>query len=224
MKYMAVPAIIVLFILIGIVFTAFHLGGDLGILILSWIPWEISGTSFLGLSNIIGYILFGLFGFVIFKYTLQVIAAPFMSLLSENLEKELTGEMVRSDGFNLKDFLHDLVRGARLAIRNLIRELFYVSLLFLLGLFPLIAVGTWLAIFLVQAFYAGFGNYDYALERHYDFKNSILFARRNKISCIVNGSVFLLILMIPVFGVIIALPLSTIAGTIHLVEIHNHEG
>ena len=74
-----------------------------------------------------------------------------------------------------------------------------------------------LGLFLVQAYYAGFGNMDYSLERHHSISGSIRFIRRNRWLAMGNGTVFMLLLMTGI-GFLFAPPLSTIAGTIEVVK------
>ena len=74
-------------------------------------------------------------------------------------------------------------------------------------------------LFIVQAYYAGFGNMDYTLERHFAYRESIQFVRRNRNIAIGNGIVFMLFLLIPVIGIIIVLPLSVTAASINTVNL-----
>jgi CysZ protein len=76
---------------------------------------------------------------------------------------------------------------------------------------------------LVQAYYAGFGNMDYTLERHLNYKESINFIAKNKGVSIGNGIVFMLCLLIPVLGIIIVLPLSVTAASVKTVALLNQE-
>jgi CysZ protein len=74
-------------------------------------------------------------------------------------------------------------------------------------------------IFLVQAYYAGFGNMDYTLERHYGYKESIQFVKRNRGLAIGNGVLFIAMLIIPIIGVILVLPLSVAASTTETIRL-----
>jgi CysZ protein len=71
---------------------------------------------------------------------------------------------------------------------------------------------------MVQAYYAGFGNMDYTLERHYKYKDSLQFVRKHRGLAIGNGIVFILFLLIPVIGVILVLPLSVTAASTRTVQ------
>jgi CysZ protein len=107
--------------------------------------------------------------------------------------------------------LKDLIRGLRLAIRNIIRELFFTILLFLVGLIPLFSPFVSIAIFILQAYYAGFGNMDFTLERHFNVKGSVRFVRQHRGIAIGNGAFFLLLLFTG-FGFLVALPLGAVAA------------
>jgi len=153
----------------------------------------------------------------LYKYLVMIIVSPFMSLMSEAIERKMNPEYTSSQ-FNLANAISDMIRGLRLAIRNIIREIFFTLLLLLLGLFPIVTVAIPFAIFLLQSYYAGFGNLDYCLERHYDVKQSTRFVRLNKGLAIGNGAIFLLLLFIPVIGLILAPAFATVAGTTEVIK------
>jgi len=138
-----------------------------------------------------------------------------MSPLSERIEQELTGQPKRTAGTG--QFVKDLVRGLRIALRNIIRELFYTLLLFLLGLIPIFSPFTAVLIFLVQSFYAGFANIDYTLERHFNIRNSVRFVRHNRWMAVGNGIAFMLLLLTGI-GFLFALPLGAVAATTETVK------
>ena len=60
---------------------------------------------------------------------------------------------------------------------------------------------------------------DYTLERHYNYKDSINFVRRNRGVAIGNGLVFILFLLVPFIGVILVLPLSVTAASLSTVKL-----
>jgi CysZ protein len=151
---------------------------------------------------------------ILMKHIVMVIASPFMSLLSEKVDHIVTGR--KSEGFTISKFISDLVRGLRVALRLLVRELFWSFLIFILSFFipPVTAV----LLFLVQAYYGGAANMDFTLERYYSYKGSIEFMRSNKGVAIGNGIPYIALLM-TMFGFLIALPLSTVAATLHTLEV-----
>ena len=60
---------------------------------------------------------------------------------------------------------------------------------------------------------------DYTLERHFDYKSSVAVVRQNRGIAIGNGLVFLLLLLIPVIGVILVLPLCVTAASLSTVKL-----
>lgn len=150
-------------------------------------------------------------GLVLFKQVVMTLASPFMSLLSEALERRLTNPHAATR-FNAASLLRDLARGGAIATRNLARELILVCLLLVAGLVPFLTPLAPLAIFAVQAYYAGFANMDYTLERHLGIGATVRFVRAHRAYAIGNGAVFLLLLMTGI-GFLIALPLAAAAAT-----------
>ncbi len=69
----------------------------------------------------------------------------------------------------------------------------------------------------MQSYYAGFGNLDFALERHYRYADSVRFVQRNRALALGNGAVFMLLLF-TFAGFLVALPLGTVAATIETVK------
>jgi CysZ protein len=111
-----------------------------------------------------------------------------------------------------------LWRGIRINLRNLGWELVITIPLLILGLIPVVNFVTTPLAFLVQAYYAGFGNMDYTLERHYKYRESVNFVKKNRGLAIGNGIVFMGCLLIPVIGIIIVLPLSATAASVVTLE------
>ena len=114
--------------------------------------------------------------------------------------------------FSIANAISDLVRGMRIAIRLVLRELGITLLLIAVGLIPIFSPVIPILIFVVQAYYAGFGNMDFTLERYYKVRGSISFVRDHRGIAIGNGAVYLF-LYFTVIGFVIALPLATIAAT-----------
>ncbi len=145
----------------------------------------------------------------------MIVLSPFMGSLSEKVNAVINGD-IREKPSKLQ-FVNDMLRGIYLAIRNLFRELFFSLLILLLGLLiPFLSVLSPFLLFVIQAYYAGFGNLDYYMEGKYTSRESVRLVKRNKGMAIGNGIPFILLLLIPVLGVGLALPLATISGTIEM--------
>ena len=214
--YAIVPAIISILLAIGIGFSAWNLSDEVGNFLISWYSWEWGNEVVSNISTWLGGLLVGLIGFILFKYLVLILVAPFMSFLSEKLEKKLTGNPQKTS-FSLGGAIHDIVRGIRISFRNFFREMLLTVLFLFIGLIPLIGFLSPILLFFVQAFYAGFGNMDYTLERHFSVSKSTQFVKRYRFLAIGNGTIFVLLLMTGI-GFLVAPPLATIAATLESVK------
>ncbi|MEK7255392.1 MAG: EI24 domain-containing protein, partial [Bacteroidota bacterium] len=168
------------------------------------------------IAQLFGGLLVLAVGLLIFKQLVFVVTSPFMSLLSEKVENQLRGKP-GGGNWSPNQILSDILRGLRIALRNLIRELLATIFLLLLGLFPLFTPFTTALIFILQAYYVGFGNMDFALERHFRYRESIRFVHRHRALALGNGVVFLLLLL-TFIGFLFAISLGTVAATIETVK------
>ncbi|MEZ4687969.1 MAG: EI24 domain-containing protein [Bacteroidia bacterium] len=114
----------------------------------------------------------------------------------------------------------DLARALRISLRNIVRELFWtLVVIILLGI---TGVGNLLSpviIFLIQAYYAGFGDMDPTLERRrYSVRQRVAFVSSHKGLAIGNGAVFVLLMLVPVVGWFLAPALGTAAATLDVVK------
>ena len=211
-RYALAPAIISILLAIGIGLAAWGWSDDLGEQIVALYPWE-KGLSFVeSASDIIAAVLIVAIGFIVFKNLVLAFSSPFMSILSEKVERHLNQDY-REVEMTVQSFVSDLIRGLRIALRLLVRELFYSALLILLGLIPIFSPFVAIALFLLQSLYAGYGNLDFVLERHGRVRESVQFLNNHKGLALGNGVIYLLMLMsIILFAV--ALPLATVAGTV----------
>lgn len=213
--YFLVPALLCILLGGGMIYGVWNVSDDLGNWMASFWPFNWGKSWVDNVAQVFGGLAVGAFGFIIFRNLILAIAGPFMSLLSERVENRLRGQT--SAAFKMSAFLSDMARGIRIALRLIVRELFFTTVLFLLGLIPGLAVITTPLIFIVQAYYAGAGNIDFALERHYRVRDSVRFVRQNRGLAIGNGVVYLLLLL-SVVGFLVALPLGTIAATVETVK------
>lgn len=216
-KYFFIPIgiSIVTAALVGLL--AYSLSDNIGsFLSRIWI-WETGKETFTTISNVVGGIFIVAIGLVLYKHIIMALSAPFMSPVSEKIEFHLTG--VESHAHRKTSFKEQLWRGIRINLRNLSKELLFTILILLIGLIPVIGIISALLLFLTQAFYAGFGNMDYTLERHFEYKESIQFVKKNRGIAIGNGIVFILFLFIPVIGIILVLPLSVTAASVNTVNL-----
>lgn len=214
--YLIIPGLISLIIGGSIAFAVWGFSDNIGDFLTAFYPWELGRSIVDGVATAFGGVLMAGSGLILYKHAVLILSAPFMSPLSEKIENHLLG-IEQGIRFSLPQMISDVVRGLQIAMRNIIRELFYMFLLILLGLIPFFSPFAAIGIFLVQAFYAGFGNIDYTLERHLNVQDSIHFVRANRMLALGNGVVFMGLLAIGI-GFLIAPPLGTIAATVETVK------
>ncbi|WP_178986312.1 EI24 domain-containing protein [Winogradskyella helgolandensis] len=221
-KYFAIPIIISVVTALIIGLSAYGLSDNIGRFIASVWPWEWGKETFTTISTFIGGIVVIAIGLILYKHIIMALSAPFMSPVSEKIETHLTG--VEQHNHRNTSFKDQLWRGIRINIRNLAKELLVTIPILLLNFIPLIGnIASSVILFLVQSYYAGFGNMDYTLERHFKYRESINFVGRYKGIAIGNGMVFMLFLLIPVIGVILVLPLSVTASSVNTVKLLEQE-
>ncbi|MEM7185094.1 MAG: EI24 domain-containing protein [Bacteroidota bacterium] len=219
--YFGVPILISVVTAFLIGFVAYGLSDNIGGLIAKIWVWEWGAQTFRTISDVIGGLLIVAIGLILYKHIIMALSAPFMSPVSEKIEAHLLG---RKPEPREARFLPLLWRGIRINVRNLLMELFFSIPILLLSFIPVINIFTTVLLFLVQAYYAGFGNMDYTLERHFDYKNSLKFVRSHSGIAMGNGMVFMAMLFIPVLGIILVLPLSVTASTTETIRILKDAG
>ena len=210
-KYFAIPILISLVTAIIIGVSAYIFSDNItdyvSSLIPNWNPpsWVRSIEIFL-----IGLFILAL-GIILYKHVVLAFSAPFMSPVSEKIEQHFLGKEHASH--RNTSFSQQLWRGVRINLRNLMKELLFAIPIFFIGFIPVIGIFSTVILFLIQSYYAGFGNMDYTLERHFNYKDSIDFVSKRKGLAIGNGIIFMLLLLIPVIGIILVLPLSVVSAT-----------
>ncbi|MCB0762627.1 MAG: EI24 domain-containing protein [Flavobacteriales bacterium] len=171
------------------------------------------------------------------KYLVLILMSPVMALLSERTEEILTG---RTFPFEWGQFVKDIVRGVRIAIRNFFMETSMVLGIVILGmliswLVPfvafLVAPASLIATALIGAYYWGFATMDYTNERRrLSVSESVQFIRDNKGIAVGNGLLFYLMISVPVLGTYIgpvfATVMCTVGATLAIhekVDLHNED-
>ena len=215
-KFFVIPMLISFVTAISIFGSAYALSDNIGDFISKAWVWDWGKETFSTISNFIGGLIIVVIGLILFKHIIMALSAPFMSPVSEKIESHLTGNKAHSH--RNTSFIEQLWRGIRINGRNLIMELLLTIPILLLKFIPIVNIFSTILLFLVQAYYAGFGNMDYTLERHFKYKESVQFVQKNRGLAIGNGIVFILFLLIPIVGVILVLPLSVTAATLKTVE------
>ena len=219
--YFVISGIISLIIGGAIFGTAYLASDNLGAFFTKLYPFEFGRDYVLSIMNVTAGALVVILGVILYKYLLLIFVSPFMGPLSAKVEAIITGEPTASK-FSIKQTSYEIVRGIRISLRNVIRELSILLVLLLLSLIPIFTIFITPLIFLVQAYYAGFSSFDYFLERRANIRQSVQFARKNRGIVIGNGAGFMLLLLIPFLGLFLAPVLSTIAATKTALSTRSH--
>ncbi|WP_299682112.1 EI24 domain-containing protein [uncultured Tenacibaculum sp.] len=209
-KYFLIPVVISVITALIIGSFSYFLSDNLGYYVAKLWPWELGKETFTTIGNFLSGIAIVAIGLILYKHIVLALSSPFMSPVSLKIEEHFYG---KKHQHTKSTFSESLARGIRISLRNLGRELLLTLLIIILGFIPLIGIFSSIALFLVQAYYAGFGNMDYTLERHYKYRDSVKFVKKNKGTAIGNGIIFILFLLIPIIGVVLVLPFSVTAAT-----------
>ena len=215
-KYFGVPMLISFGIAVSIGLFAYGFSDNLGGAISQLWPWEWGAEAFSKISHFFGVLIIVVIGLILYKHIVLALSAPFMSPVSAKIETYLTGQAPKHRNTSSAS---QLWRGILINVRNLGMELLITIPIIIIGFIPLIGFLSSILLFLTQAYYAGFGNMDYTLERYYGVKESSRFVNRNKGVAIGNGMIFILMLLVPIIGVILVMPLSVTAASTETVRI-----
>ena len=220
-KYFAIPIVISIVTALTIGVSAYGLSDNIGRFISIIWPWDFGKETFTSISTFIGAIVIIAIGLTLYKHIIMALSAPFMSPVSEEIETHLTG--IEKHQHRNTTFGQQLWRGIRINLRNLGKELLITIPILMLKFIPVINIFSTVLLFLVQAYYAGFGNMDYTLERHFKYGESVQFVRKYRGIAIGNGIVFILLLLVPIIGIILVLPLSVTAASLKTVTLLKEE-
>lgn len=220
-RYFVIPILISFLTGILIFSLAWFSSDTIGAFISKVWFWKWGSEIFAKISVYLGMLIILALGILIYKHIVLALSAPFMSPVSEKIEKHLLGNTQHNH--RNTSFAEQLMRGIRINVRNLMRELIYVIPLLVLSFIPVIGIFASILIFVIQAYYVGFGNMDYTMERHFNYKQSVAFVKSHRGTAIGNGLVFVALLFIPILGFIITLPLAVVAASTETVKILHKE-
>ena len=147
-----------------------------------------------------------LFYFSLFKYLFLIIGSPLFAYLSEKTEAIIEGNEYP---FSFKQLMKDIVRGVRLALRNMLWQTVYTVSILILSFIPVIGWVTPLLALLIECYYLGFSMLDYSFARvNFTPAQSIAFTGRHKGLAIGNGLLFyvmhIVIFLAPAYAIIAA--------------------
>ncbi|MEX1201934.1 MAG: EI24 domain-containing protein [Ferruginibacter sp.] len=176
--------------------------------------------SWINFLFIIGQIILRLvllfFYFSLFKFLFLILGSPLFAYLSEKTESIMEG---REYNFYFKQFVKDIGRGIKIALRNLLWQTVYVVSILIMSFIPLFGWIAPLVALMVECYYFGFSMLDYSSERNkLSASQSIEFIGRHKGLAIGNGMLFYLMHLVPFIGWFLAPSYAVIAATISLLS------
>ncbi len=223
-RYFLIPALIGLLMFALVFGTVYEFVPDIVYFLSDYIgydDWNFWGSAFLEkmFNFLLGLVMVSavvLVFFVSFKFVIQIVLSPFLAWISEKTENIITGNEYP---FDWGQFLHDSWRGVKMTVRNLIREVPLSLLILAFGLIPVVGVVAPILLFVVSAYFVGFGMIDFYHERRQlSIPQSVQIMRKHRTLAVAVGAGFNLILMIPIVGVLIGPMLSAVAGTLAAIE------
>lgn len=157
-----------------------------------------------------------LFYFSWFKYLFLIVGSPLFAYLSEKTESII---LKKDYPFSLRQFLADIGRGIKIALRNILWQSVYTISILILALIPVVGWASPLLALFIECYYFGFSMLDYTNERKgFSADKSIEFVNNHKGLAIGNGMVFYLMHALPVIGWILAPGYAVIAATLSMQE------
>ena len=214
-SFLVIPGLLSLALGSGIIYGAYRVSGSFAHLLAAFYPVHWIGASYVGsVSSLASWLILGVTGLFTYRVLLMAIVAPFMSPLAARVQGDVLGVNVYDPPFLSWTNLRLVLRGAILSFRNLVKELWFTFWLLILSIFPVFTLFVPIVLFFVQAFYSGFGNLDYSLEKYYGIAESKAFSKKHRWLAIGNGTVFLVLLGVPILGLFFAPALSTVAATL----------
>ena len=143
-----------------------------------------------------------------------------LAILSEKTAHLLTGAAYP---FSFKNFIHDVWRGIRIALRNTFVELGWILLFWIIGFIPIIGFISPVFLFFVSCYFYGFSMIDYNNERNrLSIRESIRFVRKNRGLAVANGMIFYLVFFfVPIIGFLVAPAYAIVAATLAVHETAN---
>ena len=122
--------------------------------------------------------------------------------------------------FYLQQFINDIVRRMKLALRNTLLELLCVVLILLITLIPIINLFQPIIFWMLSAYFIGFSMMNYSLEiRQLTVKSSVSYIKRNKSIATGIGSVFQLMYFVPIIGWMFAPRYAAVAAYFTIEEL-----
>lgn len=146
------------------------------------------------------------------KYMVIILLSPLFAYISERTEELITGRVYP---FNPIQVLKDAMRGAGIAVRNMLLEtLLMIAGGFLSFFLPFLSPLILVCLFLVNSYFMAFNFFDYVVERKkMDLSKRVRYMRTNMSMLLGFGVAYNLIAWFPLLDWMLA-PLSASSGAV----------
>ncbi len=223
-RFIALPILINLVLLVFTIWLSFYLGQKISDWTMGQLDFKDEDwTGFLGIiaSIVIRVVIFLLY-FSVYKYVILILLSPFLSYLSEKVERLEKGTDYE---FSLTQLMRDIGRSIVINLRNFLFEIMATVVLSLLAFIPFLGLISPFLILLVQSYFFGFAMLDYNLERRgFSWKSTESWMRKYSVMVTTNGLYFHLSFLIPFVGWIIAPVWGVTAGTLAFLKLEERSG
>ena len=136
-----------------------------------------------------------LFYFSWFKYLFLIIGSPVFAWLSEKTESIISNT---NYPFNFSKFSTNIIRGIKLAFRNMLWQTVYLVSILFLSFIPVIGWASPVLAIFVECFYFGFSMLDYtSAGKGFTSSQTIDFIGRHRGLAIGNGMIFFIMHLFP---------------------------
>lgn len=163
-RYLLIPVLLNIIVVVVLVFSGVGIGDWINGIIERSVE-NMNGwihAAMIGIKIILPIIFFALFIFI-GGTIVNILMSPIYTFLSEKTETILTG---KEFPFDFKQTLKDVWRAIIIALRNTAKQLSLTVLCLLLNFIPVVgSVASIILIFIINAYYFGYGFMDYTYER-----------------------------------------------------------
>ena len=219
-RYLLIPVLLNIIVVVALVFSGVGIGDWINGIIERSVE-NMNGwihTAMIGIKIILPIVFFALFIFI-GGTIVNILMSPIYTLLSEKTETILTG---KEFPFDMKQTIRDIWRAIRIAVRNTAKQLTLTVLCLLLNFIPVVgSIAAIILIFIINAYYFGYGFMDYTYERwRLSPKESRKETHKLKYIAFTNGAVYSLPLYLFCGAFIAAFigGVSTVAATLSQLE------
>lgn len=216
--YQLLPAVVSLIISSALIIAMFIAGGSIA----GWVDARVNlDTVWLDKlvtysAGVLAIIAMLVAFFFLHKHVVIVALSPFLGRLAENIIRASEGE----EPSPTLSTIQSIRRAAHISIRSLFFELTITIALLATGfIFPPLSLITTPLAFLIEARFAGYGLIDFPLEyRGFTVARSIQYSKLHRAEATGIGAGYILLMLIPVVGWMLAPTFGTTAGTLKTLD------